>query len=377
MTARIPLLEIDHAEGSRVYTTDGRCLIDLMNGFGAVFLGHRHPAISVRVTQQIGRVWTCGRMPVAPLNEANALVARILPPGLRPAGLYSTGMEAAEFALRLAACHTRRDEFIGFARSMHGKSAMTAALCWANAPIGAPRVHVLPFVCDVPEDAILERLEPLLRTRRVAAVFIEPIQGSNGGYEASLPFYDRVLALCRESATVCVFDEILTGLYRTGSAFYVNRLALEPDMLLFAKCMGNGFPISSIAVRDDIDIVPAALPGSTFSGNALASAAAAATLTVMHELPMAQRVAIIEDCVRACFGERERIGILRGRGALWLLELAPCVRLDEALRRIEDRGVLVSSHGRCLRLLPAATIDPSTLREACEVIASACDEASR
>lgn len=343
-----------------------------MIGFGAVFLGHAHPRVTSRLQAQASKVWLCGRCPTPPAAEADSRIRELLPAGFKPGGLYSTGMEAAEFAMRLAAHHSGRDEFAGFGRSMHGKSAMTAALCWDNAPIRPERVHILPFVDQASEDDVLTQLSPRLRSGRIAALFVEPIQGSNGGHEASIDFYRRVIALCRETGTYCVFDEILTGLYRTGSAFYVDRLAPRPDFLLFAKSMGNGFPVSSLAIPQDMAIVPHALPGSTFSGNPLAAAAVAATLEAMRELPMADRVAAIERTVRDALGGREADGLtLRGRGALWMLEAGPQIRIARTLAAIRDNGILVSSQGRYVRLLPAATIDLGMLRDACGKIVDA------
>lgn len=365
--------EISHASGSAVWATDGRRFTDLMTGFGAVFLGHGHPAVTARLRDQAGKVWQCGRIATRAGAEAEARIREILPSGLEPGGLYSTGMEAAEFALRLAAHRTGRAEFAGFARSMHGKSALTAALCWDNAPIRLGPTHSLPFVDRATEDDVLAQAARLLATRRVAALLVEPIQGTNGGHEASAAFYGRLVDLCRETGTCCVFDEILTGLYRTGSAFYVDRLAARPDFLLFAKSMANGFPVSSLAIPADMEIPPQALPGSTFSGNPLASAVVAATLQAMRELPIADRVAGIERIVREALGGRQSDGLtLRGRGAMWMLELGPGIRVEQARSAILADGVLVSCLGRCIRLLPAATIEADALRDACGRIARAC-----
>ncbi len=375
MTALPP---ITHAEGSHVWTGDGRRFVDLMTGYGAVFLGHGHPAVTARLREQAARVWQCGRLPTASGEEAEARLREVLPEGTRPGGLYSTGMEAAEFAIRLAACHTGRREFAAFGRSMHGKSAMTSSLCWDNAPVRAGQAHVLPFVDEAGEDEILGRAARLLSGGRLAAVLVEPIQGSNGGHEASAAFYERLVALCREAGTLCVFDEILTGLHRTGTRFYADRLAAKPDITLFAKCMANGFPASSLAIPHGMDIPAEALPGSTFSGNPLAAAAVSATLEAMRALDMGTRVADIEAAVRAALGGREAAGItLRGRGAMWMLELAGPIRAGAAARSVLEAGILVSAQGRWLRLLPAATIDLALLREACDTIAAACEAASR
>jgi acetylornithine/succinyldiaminopimelate/putrescine aminotransferase len=282
-------------------------------------------------------------------------------------------MEVAEFALRVAATHTGRGEFVGFARSMHGKSAMTAALGWSNAPVRPANAHVLPFAGDAPEEAILDRLDALLRTGRVAALLVEPVQGSNAAREASIGFYDRAIALCGEHGALCIFDETLTGLHRTGTAFYSERLRERPDMLLFAKCLGNGFPVSSIALGEAIEVRAGALPGSTFSGNPMALAAAEATLTAMAGLAMRESVAAIGELVRSRLGRLSDGGVtLRGRGAFWCLEFGERARMERAVASLRSADVLVTSGDRFIRLLPAATIDPGLLEDACEKVARAC-----
>jgi acetylornithine/succinyldiaminopimelate/putrescine aminotransferase len=257
---------------------------------------------------------------------------------------------------------------------MHGKSGYTAALCWQNAPMPSERVAILPFPPEASEDELIARLHERLRERAVAAVFVEPIQGSGGAHEASIAFYDAVVACCRAFGTLCVFDEILTGLYRTGTRFYVERMSVLPDVLLFAKSMGNGFPVSAIAVREELaPSTPAMLPGSTFSDHPLAAAAVIGTLDAMDRAPMATAVGTIERIVVERLGCWADAGLrLRGRGALHALELPPGARLPAALDAIERAGVLVSGHGRYVRLLPAATIGEDVLHEACDRIARAC-----
>lgn len=370
-----PIL-LSGGSGSFVTTVEGRKLLDLAMGFGSAFLGHAHPTVIASVQRQVGGLWNASRMAIPGQDRVDSLLSALLPRGLRPAGLYSTGMEAAEFAMRVAATHTGRDGFAGFARGMHGKSAMTAALCWPNAPIRPKTQHILPFVAQAGEAEILDGLDRLLRTRSIAALFVEPIQGSNGAHQASDEFYRQALARCREYGTLCVFDEILTGLHRTGTPFFVDRLGETPDMLLFAKCMGNGFPVSSLALAAQVKVRPEALPGSTFSGNPLAVAAVEGTLTAMAQLDMRSPVMAIEESVRAALGPLQEMGnTLRGTGAIWCLELGEATDAQAVFAAIRAAGLMVTASGRSIRLLPAATIDPAVLREACESIAGICREA--
>ncbi len=366
-------LVLTHGCASLVHTASGAALVDLELGFGAAFLGHSHDQVTAALQLQAGQLMSCGRNPTSRTAAVEALLSELLPLGMRPAGLCSTGMEVAEFAMRLAANHSGRKAFAGFARSMHGKSAMTAALCWPNAPLQPEALHRLPFVDEASEADILAALEAQLRTRTLAALFVEPIQGSNRAHEASVAFYDQVLALCRQHGTLSVFDETLTGLYRSGPAFYCNRLRAAPDVLLFAKSLGNGFPVASIALGADIAVRAEALPGSTFSANAMALAAVEGTLTAMAGLPMQQLVADIEAVVLAMAPALAAAGAtLRGRGALWCIEFADAPRARRVHAAVRAGGLLLSCTDRAIRLVPAATIAPQTLREACDKIVQAC-----
>jgi acetylornithine/succinyldiaminopimelate/putrescine aminotransferase len=362
-----------HGQGSDIYALDGKRHLDLVMGFGSAFLGHANPAVVAGLQEQAARLWNCARQATDVRLRAEALVSELLPQGMRIGGFCSTGMEVAEFAMRVAATHTGRDSFAGFARSMHGRSAMAAALCWENAPLHPGHVHTLPFVAEAGEDRILEELAALLRRRSTAALFVEPIQGSNAAFEASAGFYRQAIALCRETGTLCVFDEILTGLHRTGTTFFCSHLDATPDILLFAKNMGNGFPASALAVADHIPIRPQALPGSTFSNNPLAMAAIEGTLTAMKELPMASLVESIGRTVAGTLGDLGDAGAtLRGRGALWCLDLGPRIRRDEVVASMREAGVLVGSTDGVIRLLPASTIEPARLQDACRQLAHAC-----
>lgn len=364
---------LTHGTGSRVYGTDGREWTDLVTGFGAVFLGHAHANVTRALQVQAGQLVSCGRYPTARHAPADALLSAVLPAGLRLGGLASSGMEAAEFAMRVAAVHTGRAEFAGFGRSMHGKSAMTASLCWANAPLKPDGLHTLPFVDAAEESAILDMLEKLLRKRRIAALIIEPVQGTNGAHRASGAFYKEAVRLCHAHGSLCVMDEILTGLYRTGPAFVTAALGIAPDILLFAKNMGNGFPVSAMALAPHLQVTPEALPGSTFGGNPLALAAVEATLAAMAQLPMSSLVQELEDVAKRELGSLAEYGMqLRGQGALWCLELGVQVDPSRALAGIRDAGVLVTCSGQSLRLLPAATMDAGDWADACSRVARAC-----
>jgi 4-aminobutyrate aminotransferase-like enzyme len=368
---------ITHGRNDLLHTVDGGVLIDLFAGYGAAWLGHAHAEVTAAVARQLDRLWLAGGLPTPALAEARAALAPWFGPGLALAGLYSTGMEAAEFALRLARVHTGRAGALGFDGSMHGKSFATAALGWDNGEAAtAPQMRRLPFLKTVGEAAALDALRRALADGTVGAVFVEPLLGSSGGLQASPGWYREVAALARAHGALLVCDEILTGFHRTGPAFAFQALGLAPDVVLFGKACGNGFPVSGVMAAERIALEPRMLAGSTFAGNPLAATAVAATLGCLARLNAPARVAAIAHTVRAHLGWLDATkAALRGAGALWVVELPAHVPTEPLVEAIYGDGVCVGWYGRQFRLMPALTIEPAHLARACEVVSRRLREA--
>ena len=368
---------IARAANDLIFDEEGRRYIDLFVSVGTAWLGHCHPAVTAAVAEQLGRVWMTGTLETAARAEARALLGSFFPATHEAVALYSTGMEAAEFALRLARVATGRTEVVGFERGMHGKSLATADLCWDNRD-GAhvPGFHRVPFVPACPEEETLGRLERLLAGGTVSAVFVEPVQGYGGGYRASDGFYQGVRRLCRQHGALLVFDEILTGLHRTGPPFFFSDLGFVPDVVLVGKGLGNGFPVSAVVADRAYPVRPAMFPGSTFAGNPLAAAAAAATLREIQALDLRRKVGRIEHVIRTTLAPLEKVGVaLRGAGAMWVAELPPGPDAGAVYAELLRRGVAAGCAGRHVRLLPPATIDEGNLETACAAVAAVLGEA--
>ncbi len=367
---KLILPQIVSAENDILIDDEGRHVVDLFSANGTAWLGHCNPAISKAVAEQLQRVWITGGLGTATFTQAKAAIEDCFPPSHQLAALYSTGMEAAEFAIRIARAATGRNQIVGFEKSMHGKSMATAFLGWDNHDgLTLPNLHRLPFVPAASEDQILTELEQALQSRAVSAVLIEPIQGSGGGHMASPRFYQEATQLCRTYGALSIFDEILSGFHRTGKPFLFDEFSVSPDMILIGKSIGNGFPVSGVIARRDIEITPAMLPGSTFAGNPLAAAAVVATLKQMKGLNLADMVAAIEQVILQCLSDLPKTGVaLRGKGAIWIMELPE--RLD-AQRIVTDaykKGAFVNFTGRLIRVLPAATISLENLRKGCTIL---------
>ncbi len=370
MVPSVAALSIAAADNDRLIDEHGRSYIDLFSAHGTTWLGHANPAIAAELTEQVQKLWIAGGLATGVAGEARRTVEEFFPSSHHLAAFYSTGMEAAEFALRVARGVTGRTGVVGFERSMHGKSLATAQLGWNNHDgVSLPYVERVPFVRTHSEDEILSRLADALSTGAVSAVFVEPLQASGGGYLASAQFYNKLAHLCSRQGAITIFDELLTGFYRTGPPFFFSDLDFVPDVVLIGKSLGNGFPVSGVVVNRRFPLTSAMLPGSTYAGNPLAAAAVRATLRHLRSLDVPARVQAIEEIILETLGHiRERGIALRGRGALWILELPEEADVEATVIAIYERGVAIGFTGRILRLLPAATIDLSRLRTACSII---------
>jgi acetylornithine/N-succinyldiaminopimelate aminotransferase len=366
-------LQITRGRNEILIASNGQEYIDLITGFGAVLLGHSNQAILERVRKQLADVWLTGRLQVPVVEEAANLVISGLTKPYRHLQFYSSGNEAVEFAIRMATTATHRQSLVGFDRSMHGKSIAASALSWQNNFVDVKNVSTLPFVDSCSEAEILERLKRELAARNVAAVFLELIQGTNGAHEASAEFYRTVGDMCREHGTLCVVDEVLTGFYRAGSLSYSQDIGLTPDILIFGKAMGNGFPVSAVVCQSGIEVTDAMLLGSTFSNNPLVASAVAATLTEMRRLNMDQLLENVDRSVRAELSPLTEYGAsLRGRGALWILELPDSRSALETQATALSANIVLSANGRFVRLFPPATISSANLHKALRIVSEAC-----
>lgn len=364
------------AANALITNADGSTHIDLFAANGTLLLGHGNETVRRKLSEQNDKVWITGRLDTDTRLTAYQMVEQLIPERLRVAGFYSTGMEAAELALRASRVVTGRKDFLGFAKCMHGKSMATAFLAWEN-PFGydLPGVQRVAFPTPDNADEVLTRIGEILRKRRTAAVFLEAIQGSGGGASVAPEFCRSLRELCTETQTLLVADEILTGFYRTGTLFFHDRFPLNPDVVLAGKCMGNGFPVSAVLMRRDYEITPQMLPYSTYSENALAMAAIVGTLTEIERLPVERLAADVEAQLRAHLQQLSPTHIaLTVFGAMCIVD-ARDARLAQLIAdRCYERGVLISQAGPMLRLLPPLTIERGALERGLATIAAVISE---
>ncbi|HTU70530.1 MAG TPA: aspartate aminotransferase family protein [Candidatus Baltobacteraceae bacterium] len=383
----------ESASGAAVTDVDGNRYIDLTAAFGVANVGHSNPAVIAAIAEQ-GAALMHGMGDVHPTAVRTRLLerlARVLPSGLDKTFFATTGSEAVEAALKTAVLATGKHRFIAYHGAYHGLSLGALEVG------GIPR-FIEPFAPLVPEVAI--RLDyPDARTTTakdalaafrsvadahddIAAVMVEPIQGRGGcivppdGYLAGLRSY------CDARGILLIFDEIYTGFGRTGNWFACEYDHTIPDVMCIGKAMGGGFPISAAVARDAVmDAWPRstgeALHTSTYLGNPMGCAAALATIEELERmaLPVQARELgeLIERRLQAML-DHPAVVAMRGRGAMWGLQLASAADADRVVKAALARGVILvqaGPRGDVLSITPPLVISPLQLHRALELVKEA------
>jgi putrescine aminotransferase len=357
------------ALGSWVRAGD-RDFLDL--GSYAVFLlGHHHPAVLAAVRDQLDVLAGTSRsFPEPALATAASALAAAAPPGLVKTMLLNSGAEAVEAAIKLARVGTGRTPLVHLTGSFHGKTAGALSIT-----AGAPHHAVGPLL---PEVYAADRDDPeaaarLVRRVRPAAVFAEPVQGEGGIHPLSPELAAALRAACDETGALLVFDEIQCGLGRCGTLWAHEPLGVRPDVLLSGKALGGGvLPVSAL-LATRAAFAPynrdALLHTSTFGGNPVAAAAAAATLTVVRadDVPGRCRsvgAALHQVLTDLAWDEPELVTAVTGRGAMLGLHCATPDLAGRLVQALAAERVLVTP---CLSTPSAVRFTPSAYLSAADV----------
>ena len=384
-------LVLRDGRGAVVRDVDGNLFVDFSSGAVVANLGHAPPAVARALGDEAGRLLHYFDFATPPRARMFEALAATLPPSLRTFQMYSTGAEAVEAALRLAKSFTKGYEVISFHQAWHGRTLGAMSLMGgfplkrgygpfapgvlhsANAncyrcPLGLSRDG-----CAVACAGLVDRVYEQSSEQRLAAVIIEPVQGVGGVIPHPPEFLAHLRRLCDRTGALLIFDEILTGVGRTGPMWAFEASGVVPDVLLVGKGLASGYPISLIAARREVlDALPFGQPGagaSTFASGNLACAAAVATLEMLADgsiLEHGRRVgAVMLEALRELADRHPLIGDVRGVGMLMALELvqdrAAKTPVTPATARrlllaLAARGVLVAGAGPILRITPPLVI---------------------
>ena len=350
-------------EGSWVWDADGSRYLDLVAGIAVVSLGHCHPAPLAAAHAQLDRLWHVSNLYwTEPMQElATRLSERF---GGGSAFFCNSGTEAIEAALKWARKATGKPGIVALDGSFHGRTMGALAVTGQPAKRAPfePLIGAVSFVPLNDEPALAAAVGP-----DTAAILIEPIQGEGGINPASVEFLATARALADEHGALLVFDEIQTGVGRTGTFFAWEQLGVSPDALTLAKGLANGLPIGCLLVADH---APAAFEpgdhGSTFGGNPVTCAAARAVCDELTDELLAN-VAARGVQLTAGLAGLPAVKQVRGRGLLLAADVdGPAAEVVEQTR---TRGVLVGTAGeRTLRVTPPLAISHDEVAYALDVL---------
>lgn len=391
------------AGGGILVDADGNQLIDFGSGIAVTTVGNSAPAVVEAVTEQVAAfTHTCfmvtpyeGYVRVA--EELNRLT-----PGdhEKRSVLFNSGAEAVENAVKIARVHTRRQAVVVFDHAYHGRTNLTMAMTAKNQPYKngfgpfAGEVYRVPtsfpFRDGETDGAAaaaraLDLIDKQVGADNVAAVVIEPIQGE-GGFIVPAPGFLRALQnWCTDNGAVFVADEVQSGFARTGAMFAIEHDDVVPDLIVTAKGIAGGLPLSAVTGRAEIMDAPhAGGLGGTYGGNPIACAAALAVIDTIERDGLLARAAQIEktmiERLNAIAAEDSRIGEVRGRGAMIAVELvkAGTTEPDADLAKqvstaAHAQGLVVltcGTYGNVLRFLPPLSMPDHLLDEGLDILAA-------
>ncbi|WP_454762290.1 acetylornithine transaminase [Caulobacter segnis] len=388
---RAPLALV-RGRGAWVYAEDGATYLDCVGGVATNALGHAHPALVSALTEQAHRLWHVSNIFQIPGQDA--LAERLVAASFADRVFFAnTGSEAVECALKTARRYhaangqPERIDIIGFEGSFHGRTyaAVNASGNAAYLDGFGPRLPGYVHL-NVRDGA---GIEAAIAASTAAAVIVEPVQGEGGAKALSGEFLQRLRALCTQHGVLLIYDEVQSGMGRTGQLFAHQWFEdADPDIMALAKALGSGFPVAACLATEEAakGMTPGA-HGSTFGGNPLAMAVAIAAFdeisrpeTLMLARGVGHHLAVeLDHLIRRrpdVFVER------RGKGMLIGLQLKPNNRDFMAAAR--ERGLLVAGGGEnCIRLLPPLILSKeeadfaiARLDEACDAFGSASGQAA-
>jgi acetylornithine/N-succinyldiaminopimelate aminotransferase len=346
-------------EGCRLFDADGREYLDFLSGIAVCALGHCHPAVTEAICRQAGELvhvsnlfYTEPQTELAELLVANSFADKVF--------FANSGAEANEAAIKLAriASGPGRYEIISLEGSFHGRTLATVAATGQTKfhqgfePMPEGFVHA-PFGDLVVLDSMI--------TDNTCAIMCEPIQGESGVRPLSMEYLRGIRALCDKHDLFLIFDEVQTGIGRSGTLFAYEQIGVVPDIATVAKALGNGLPIGAMLTTKDI--AAALLPGthaSTFGGNPVATAAAVATMKIILEEGFLAGVRLRGEYFREQLQNLvprfpNLLTEVRGLGMIWALVLteAGVKQGSDLVKKMLDRGYIINFAGNiALRFVP-------------------------
>lgn len=396
---------VDYGQGIYLYTTNGERYIDFTSGIGVTNTGHAHLRVVKAIQDQAAKL-IHGQANIVyhePMIRLSEELSQIVPASLDTFFFSNSGAEAVEAAVKLARAATGKQNIVVFQGSFHGRTHATMAMTTSKTIYRAgfqplvPGIFVSPFPYaysygwdqETAVDFAVEELKKLLKMqtapRETAAMVIEPVLGEGGYVPAPNSFMQAVRQICTEHGILLIIDEVQSGFGRTGKWFAYEHSGAIPDIMVMAKGMASGMPLSGIAANKRL--MDKWIPGShggTYGGNAVACAAAVATIEVMREENLVNNAAKMGDLLMAGLGQLQEkypeIGDVRGLGLMVATEFSKAngrpwsERAQAVLKGCYERNLMLLSagaNGNVIRWIPPLVVEQKQIGETLRIFESA------
>ncbi|WP_295936018.1 aspartate aminotransferase family protein [uncultured Alistipes sp.] len=377
------LVEVSRAEGSFFYTPDGKRYFDLVAGVSVSNVGHCNPTVVRAVQEQAARymhVMVYGEMVETPQVEYAAKIASLLPGGLESVYFVNSGAEAVEGALKLCKRYTGRTEMISMRRAYHGSTQ--GAMSMMGTPEGEEwKGAFRPLLPDVRAIEFNDFEELRQITERTACVLAEPVQGEAGVRPPAPGYLQALRQRCDEVGALLIFDEIQTGMGRTGALFAMLKYGVTPDIVCLAKAFGGGMPLGAFVSRREIMDTLQANPVlghiTTFGGHPVCCAAGLAALNYLLDNRVVESAEAKGALYEELLEDHPQVRQIRRSGLLLAVELGVPEKLYRLMEFFKEAGILSDWFLFCdtaFRISPPLTISEEEVRESAALVCECLDK---
>lgn len=367
---------LDHGDGVYVYDTQGKKYIDFLGGIAVNVLGHNHPALVKAVAEQAGKMIHCSNLYYTQV-QADAAAKLTELSGLDKVFFGNSGAEANEGAIKIARKYAHmkdpdKSQIITALHSFHGRTIAT--LTATGQPKYQEGFGPLPAGFDYVEYNNIEALEALM-SDKTAAVMLEPIQGEGGVHVPDAEYLKKVRELCDKFGAVLIFDEIQSGMGRSGEMFTYQKFDVKPDVVTLAKGLAGGVPIGAFIVTGEVaKAFHAGDHGSTFGGNPLACAAADVVLATVGNADFLKHVEEMGEYMKTRLLDIQKkfpalVKEVRGMGLILGMELTKPGR-DIVNACLEKGSIINCTAGNVLRFVPPLIVEKEHIDEVCDILES-------
>lgn len=376
------MIEVSRAEGTFYYTPGGKRYFDLVAGVSVSNAGHGNPAVVAAVQAQAAaymHIMVYGEMLESPQVGYASRLAALLPAPLQSTYFVNSGSEAVEGALKLAKRCTGRRKMLSMRRAYHGSTH--GSLSMMSSPEGDTWKQ--PFGPLLPDVGYLRfnSFDDLrLIDGQTACVLVEPVQGEAGVRLPADGYLPALRQRCTETGAMLIFDEIQTGMGRTGTLFAMQKYGVTPDIVCLAKAFGGGMPLGAFTaskkVMDTLQTAPALGHITTFGGHPVCCAAGLASLNYLLDHHIVETVEAKGSLFESLLAGRPNVLEIRRSGLLMAVELGSSEKLFQIMTLFKEEGIMSDWFLFCdtaFRISPPLTITDDEIRECCNIIADCLD----